>query len=444
MPPWIALLLTVILIIYAFRVDSQRNDDISVAIWIPFCWMAIIGTRYISQWFNMGGALKTPDEYLDGSPVDRAVFLVLYAAALYVLLQRRISIRNFMSHNAWLSVFLIYCMISTVWSDYPSTALKRWTKVVEHVVMVLVVLSERNTTQAIDALFRRFAYFCLPLSVLFLKYFPELGRSFDQWTGRAINTGVTMDKNALGHICVLTGVYFIATFVSKKDKQSNNSCAKVWFLDGLMFFFCIWLLSIADAKTSLVCFCIGAVLVVALTTSNLRNNPKRLTYYLVAGIVAIVVFQSGYDIRDTVIQGLNRDSTLTDRTEVWADVLAMENNPIIGTGFESFWLGTRAQALWDKYWWQPNQAHNGYIETYINLGIIGLILLSVMIVTGYIKAQKSFMIDPYYSRIRFGLLLPIVIFNYTDATFKALHILYFVFFLIVIDFPCEQKRWAPA
>jgi hypothetical protein len=118
----------------------------------------------------------------------------------------------------------------------------------------------------------------------------------------------------------------------------------------------------------------------------------------------------------------------------------MENNPIVGTGFESFWLGARAQTLWDKYWWRPNQAHNGYIETYINLGIVGLILLSGMIVSGYVKAQKSFMIDPYYGRIRFGLLLPIVIFNYTDATFKALHILYFVFFLIVIDLPYKRER----
>jgi hypothetical protein len=32
----------------------------------------------------------------------------------------------------------------------------------------------------------------------------------------------------------------------------------------------------------------------------------------------------------------------------------------------------------------------------------------------------------------FALIVAIALFNYTDATFKALHVLYFTFFLVVI------------
>ena len=51
----------------------------------------------------------------------------------------------------------------------------------------------------------------------------------------------------------------------------------------------------------------------------------------------------------------------------------MKTNPLFGTGYESFWLGSRL--LW---FWQSaglgriNEAHNGCLEVYLQLGIIGL------------------------------------------------------------------------
>ena len=47
-----------------------------------------------------------------------------------------------------------------------------------------------------------------------------------------------------------------------------------------------------------------------------------------------------------------------------------------------------------KYWWHPNQAHNGYYEQYLNLGILGLVTLAAMIVAGYRKARKEMLVDP--------------------------------------------------
>ena len=72
--PLVAALLTGVFLIYALRVERRRNPDVSAALWIPFCWMFLIGSRYVSQWLNVGIVLDSPDDYLDGSPVDRAVF----------------------------------------------------------------------------------------------------------------------------------------------------------------------------------------------------------------------------------------------------------------------------------------------------------------------------------------------------------------------------------
>ena len=76
-----------------------------------------------------------------------------------------------------------------------------------------------------------------------------------------------------------------------------------------------------------------------------------------------------------MIQLLGKDPTLTDRTLLWAELLKVDINPLFGTGFESFWLGERFRSFTASHWWAPNEAHNGYLETYLNLGLVGLFLL---------------------------------------------------------------------
>ena len=295
--------------------------------------------------------------------------------------------------------------------------------------MVLVVLSERNRAQAIDALFRRFIYFSLVLSVLFIKYFPELGRGFDV-TGRPINLGVTLDKNGLGHICLLSIVFLVSSLL-----LSRRGDIRMRLLDLLMISFAIWLLNLADAKTALVCSLVGSALVVVLARSPVGNRPSHVVILVVISLCALGILEALFDIENIGIHALGRDPTLTDRTFVWADVLKVENNSVVGTGFESFWLGPRAETLWRKYWWRPNQAHNGYIETFINLGALGVILLFMAIGAGFQKILASVAEDRIFGPIRFALLVCILILNYTDATFKALHLLYFVFFVVVVEYP---------
>jgi len=203
--------------------------------------------------------------------------------------------------------------------------------------------------------------------------------------------------------------------------------------------FAVWLLMIADAKTALVCFLVGAFLIVLVKKTRFGANPRRIVIFFVTSVALIGVLELAFNLRDWSIQALGRDATLTDRTLVWADVLAVENNPIVGTGFESFWLGAREEVMAAKYWWRPNQAHNGYIETYINLGALGLFFLIAALCAAFANAARSIGPDPLYGPMRLALLIAILLFNYTDATFKAVHILFFVFFLVAIEYPIQTS-----
>ena len=48
-------------------------------------------------------------------------------------------------------------------------------------------------------------------------------------------------------------------------------------------------------------------------------------------------------------------------------------NPLLGAGFENFWVGERQVTLGGL---GGNQAHNGYLEIYLNLGWVGILLLT--------------------------------------------------------------------
>ena len=74
--------------------------------------------------------------------------------------------------------------------------------------MALIVLTEPNPVEALTRLMKRCAYVIVPVSILFLKYYPEWGRGFDLWTGAAVNIGITTNKNALGADCLILGFFF--------------------------------------------------------------------------------------------------------------------------------------------------------------------------------------------------------------------------------------------
>src|SRR5207244_549279 len=88
------------------------------------------------------------------------------------------------------------------------------------------------------------------------------------------------------------------------------------------------------------------------------------------------------------------------RTELWQQLLLIPVDPLFGTGFDSFWLGERAKSLWRQHWWHPNQAHNGYLEIYLNLGWVGISLLAFLMASGYRNVVDSLRRDPEAGRLK--------------------------------------------
>ena len=92
----------------------------------------------------------------------------------------------------------------------------------------------------------------------------------------------------------------------------------------------------------------------------------------------------------------------------------------------------------EVYRWHGNQAHNGYLETYLTLGLIGLFVLVGWIIATFRKIRLELLGNFEFGRFRLGLLLAAVVYNWTEAGFKTLHPVWFVFYLIAIEYPNAQ------
>src|SRR5438309_6099997 len=116
---------------------------------------------------------------------------------------------------------------------------------------------------------------------------------------------------------------------------------------------------------------------------------------------------------------VGKDPTLTDRTTIWALVLSTHTNALIGTGYESFWLGPRLEWFWQRGLGMINEAHNGYLEVYLNLGLIGIFLLAGFLIASYRTICRR--LEPFSSLASLTLALWIVMLFYsvTEAGFRS-------------------------
>lgn len=417
MPPGIALFLWFVLLIALFRYDPAKDTDNSRALWLPVIWLFLLASRLPSQWLgaSTGGAAGV---YLEGSPVDRIVFLALAAMALAVLLSRSFRWGDFIARNIGLVAFLCIALLSVTWSDYPFVSLKRWVRDVGGYLTLMVVLTERNVFGAVATVLRRLAYLLVPLSIVFVKYFPELGRSYEAWTGATVYQGVATSKNMLGVLCLVSALYFFWDLRTRLPHRKDKATRRVILVDVAFLAMTAWLLNVTNSATSSLCVVLGIATIAAAESDWSKRHRAVFRLAAPALIFAYLVLESTAGVNNVIAEAVGRDPTLTDRTDIWTLVLSMGTNPIVGTGYESFWLGPRLDAVWATYA-GLNQAHNGYIETYLNLGLLGLIPLIAWLFANYGKICSALNESSTFASLSLAVWTILLFYNITEAAFKA-------------------------
>src|SRR5579871_3241221 len=187
-----------------FYLNWDRKAKTSPALWLPVIWVCIGGSRMVSQWLDSAtGKTIDPEQYLEGNPIDRIILTGLLVLAVLVLMGRWRRLVPVLKANWPILMFFLYCLVSVSWSEFPDVAFKRWVKSLSDLAMVFLILTEYNRTAATKRFLARAAFILIPASIVMIKYYPDIGRTYDRWEGFMALTGVATDKNMLGLVCMV-------------------------------------------------------------------------------------------------------------------------------------------------------------------------------------------------------------------------------------------------
>jgi len=422
----------VLFIAWLLTRDHALRRTGSTALWLPVLWITIIGSRPVSVWLGYNGGNADVDQ--EGSPVDRLFYLVLILAAFLVLQRRNISWKRLIAQNKWLAAYFIYLGISVLWSDDSFVSFKRWVKEIGNLCMVAIILSEEDPAAALKSVLFRCSCFLIPLSVLYIKYYPDLGRYFDRWTWQYSYGGVTTNKNSLGMGLFLCGMGLFWSFIDIWSRRAEHK--KDVFAHLFLIAMCFWLWHIANSATSLACSVLSVAIMLGMRIPAVRDWVQRVGLFGVF-IPVLLALMVGvlFNPLEVATESLGRNMTLTGRTFIWQRVLKSDINPVIGAGYCSFWDGARADRISEDlgFYFRLREAHNGYLEVYLNGGLIGLALILGVLFSNFRKAAMRVGSGSSFDAFRLAVLVGVVIYNMTESAFAGLEILWISLLLVVVE-----------
>ena len=167
--PHLILFSFLIFVAWLIKRDIASRPGVSSAVWIPTLWVGILASRTVSHWIGFSGGTG---DTLDGSPVDRLFYLAMILAAAFTLSRRGLDWGWLIAKNWPIVLFYSFLLVSVIWANSPFVSFKRWFKETGNILVALVILTEVNPLQAFRAVFIRCAYVLIPLSLIFIRYFP--------------------------------------------------------------------------------------------------------------------------------------------------------------------------------------------------------------------------------------------------------------------------------
>lgn len=433
----IALIIFGLWLLWTSYYDNKERTSVSSSTWIVVVWVVIHGTRPLTSWLGLEGQYSRDE----GNPEEAFVNIVLIAAGVFVLLQRGIQWSAVVADNRWLSVFYLFWFMSILWSDYPVITFKRLFKDLGYIIMVFLVLTDREPNESIKAVCVRVAYVCIPLSILLIRYYPGWGRILVGYQSNIpMYVGVTMHKNILGALVLVSALFLLWDLLASRDKYRDRT-SNITFVSRIVVLLMCWhLLLTIDSQTSLICALLGTGLLILFFGFPLvQYNPRRIEGLGLSLAAILLIVDSFIDLKAALLESVNRDPTLTTRADIWPILIEFQDSALVGQGFNTFWAGERMKQLADTTF-GIIQAHNGYIETYLNGGIIGVGLLVCVLLSAYVRIRRKLALNLPDGSIRLVILLTAVLHNYSEASFNKIGSLWFVTLFSITEYRSGLRR----
>jgi exopolysaccharide production protein ExoQ len=318
--------------------------------------------------------LADPDAFSPGvgQPVTEAAFALFYLALIVFLVKYRTATLRLLLSERWLAALCIWALASVAWSVGPGESLRRAVALVGTTVAGLYLGLHFDPKQQLKLIAYAIGLGAIA-SLLVIIAIPSVGITPDGMQG------VYNLKNSLGRMMSLGVLCFVLLAFDERRKKAVHVG---------MLLLCGVLLVLSKSATAVV------VTMLMLATLPFRKllylRPRRLlaaitvTVPMVAAATFWVVESS-----EDILSAFGRESSLSGRIPLWQLVVrAIWDRPIRGYGFSVFWNSWEGERVSDTVKWDSAvpHSHNGFLEVWLGLGIIGLAIILISLLRNLLFA----------------------------------------------------------
>jgi O-antigen ligase len=361
------------------RVDLRRQSGVDLrrdarkikwsaraheALLVAYLLFTFIGTHPLVS------ATTTPEERLAGSPLDRLLAPGMTLVALALIWARREAAWEALRANKLLVAVLAFCQASILWSNYPDLTLRR------ALALLFMATISLGLAASIDDLRRFHTRIFQALTFVILVNLAATAL----WPDLAITdigvAGIYGQKNPAGMVAMIVIIVCVTYAFGAKSAGEQ-------FLGALGAAISFFFLVITRSKTSL------GLTLLALGVGFLFWLAQRLGFrfallalagltVVLGGFIGLVVV-SDFDVQ-RILGAFVTDTSFTGRDELWGFAWRSAlQNPWLGHGYGAFWdvgavndpLVKLEPGTWlgDVRVGIINQAHDGYLELFLHIGI---------------------------------------------------------------------------
>ena len=357
---------------HSYAETSQYSDT---PIWrLVVSWLLIIPLVYVagngSFWFFGGEANNQLAGYygaLVSDPrrtLENAATSVLVFGLLSILLFPRIKSVFSMARRHKVFVILAgLTAISALWSQFPIVSLM-WAPIAAFNVLFAFYLYRRFSPEQQMQLLLGLGWLCLFLNLTLSIFFPQYGIDYE--VAKPAWRGMCSTKNLCS---MVTSFLLPAAFYLPARSVLIKISRVIYVALSLLLVF------MTHSATGMIGLAFLFVYLIAMRMIKRMNYRDRSIALVAMATTALVLVVTILTASKQILLLLNRDPTLTGRTEIWASIMpAILQHPLLGYGYQAFWRGYEGASanIALSNGWAVSSAHNSFLQVALDLGLVGV------------------------------------------------------------------------